>query len=105
LRWVAGIGAVALLVGIGFWWASGKKFPPISSEESLHLMRALYTACSSQNDQRLAVVERKVVEAADAGQMSAEERAAFEEIVSYARADDWERAAGESYRFARDQVR
>ena len=105
LRWVAGFGAVALVVGVGIWWAGGKKFPPVSSEESLHLMRALYTACSSQNDQRLAVVERKVVEAADAGQMSAEERAAFEEIVGYARAEDWERAAGESYRFARDQVR
>lgn len=103
--WLAGIGVCALLIAFLAWWATGKKYPPVSSEESLHLVRALYTACSSQNDERLAVVERKVVEAADAGQMLADERAAFEEIVTYARAADWERAAGESYRFARDQVR
>jgi len=93
------------LVAFIAWWATGKKYPLVSSEESLYLMRALYTACSSQNDQRLAVVEKKVAEAADGGQMSADERAAFEEIVAYARAEDWERAAGESYRIARDQVR
>lgn len=46
-----------------------------------------------------------VLEAADAGQLSAEERAAFEEIVAYARAEDWERATAESYRFAQDQLR
>lgn len=102
--WWGGIG-VLLMAAILGWWRSGEEYPAVSSPESLHLMRALYTACSSRNDARLATVEENVGGAMARGLLDEAEYQAFEKIIALARSGDWPSATSESYRFAQDQVR
>jgi hypothetical protein len=103
--WWAGFAGVLIVVALVVWLRSGREFPEVSHPEGLHLMRALYTACSSQSEERLSVVERKVTEAAEQGVLTEPELAAFREIIARGQSADWEHAAAKSYQFARDQVR
>lgn len=105
---IIGIGtvvAVLLIVALLLWWRSSPAYPEVSSPESLQLMRALYTACSSQNSTRLSEVERKVSEAEKGHLLVDAERNAFTSIIALARQGDWQSAAARSYRFAKDQIR
>ena len=101
----AGISLLLVAVAIVVWWRSGREYPEVSSAKSLYLMRALYTACSSKNADRLSAVERGVESAKEEGSMSEAEYLAFVSIFARARDGAWNSAATESYRFARDQVR
>ena len=103
--WWMGFAGVVIFAALVVWLRSGREFPEVSHPEGLHLMRALYTACSSQNAERLSLVERKVTEAADEGVLTEVESVAFREIIARAQSADWADAAAKSYQFARDQVR
>ena len=103
--WWATIAGLLIVAALVVWLRSGREYPEVSHPEGLHLMRALYTACSSQSAERLTVVERKVTVAADEGVLTEAELAAFREIIARAQSDDWKDAAAKSYQFARDQVR
>jgi hypothetical protein len=103
--WTIG-GAILLLAVLAYaWWSMRPNYPEVSSPENLTLMRALYTACSSQNTERLSKVERAVAEEHGSGRMTLQERESFASIIALARAGKWTSAADESYRFAEDQVR
>lgn len=81
------------------------RHPEVTSAENLTLLRALYTACSSQNLERLDKVEKEINRTRSAGLLTDEELASFEAIIAEARGGEWDEAARESYRFAEAQVR
>lgn len=103
--WTIGAAILLLVVLAYAWWSLRPNYPEVSSPENLTLMRALYTACSSQNAERLSKVERAVDKEHESGRMTPQEHESFASIIALARAGDWTSAADESYRFAEDQVR
>jgi hypothetical protein len=106
LGWmIASAIAVLSIVAGCVWWANRPSYPEVSSSQSLMLMRALYTACSSQNLERLERVDRAVTEASESGEMTPPERDSFVVIITQARDGRWDEAARESYQFAESQVR
>jgi hypothetical protein len=103
-RSLALLGVLGVLLA-AVWWPGCKRYPEVSSREGLELMRALYTACSSRSEERLAKVERALEESERTGKVTPKEAKAFRSVIATARQGDWDSAASESFRFARDQVR
>ncbi len=101
------VAALVLVVGAvaAIWFANRKQYPEVTSPESLTLVRALYTACSSENPARLVKVEKLLDECCRDSKVSPDEEQAFRAIIAEAKADRWEEARAASYRFAQDQVR
>ena len=97
----AGVLAVPLLV---VWWPGCRQYPAVTSQESLYLMKLLYTACNTRDPVRLAKVERGVEKATRAGQLTPPEQAAFTKVLDMARAGDWPDAEKAAFKFAQDQV-
>ena len=93
--------AVPLLI---IWWPGCRQYPPVSSRESLSLLRLLYTACNTRNEKRLSDVEAGVRKLPHEGKMTAKEKAGFERIIAMARAGKWKEAEQAAFKFARDQV-
>ena len=104
ILWLMAAGCLAAVLLVAWWWTS-KSYPETTSSEGLKLIRALYTACSSRNEERLARVERELTELENRGALSEAERAAFGSIIEQAHTGDWKAAIDESYQFAEDQVR
>lgn len=104
VRRVAG-GACLVAIVVAAWWWMGESYPETTSAEGLKLIRALYTACSSRNEGRLARVEQAVSELEAKGKLSGAERDAFSSIIRHGQTGNWEKAIDYSYRLAQDQVR
>ena len=102
--WIMGASAVVVLLLLVWLWNS-KNYPEATSADGLHLIKALYTACSSQSEERLAKVEKEVLTIDRKGMLTQAEREAFESILYNARAGEWHKATAASYQFAQDQVR
>lgn len=103
--WILGVAILSLSI-LGFvGWFMKPHYPEVTSPDNLTLMRALYTACSSQNLERLDRVDRAVTKTYASGNMTQPERDSFAGIIAQARGGDWHAAAQASYRFAEDQVR
>ncbi|MCE9532003.1 MAG: hypothetical protein K8T89_12890 [Planctomycetes bacterium] len=98
---LAGLLAVPLVI---IWWPGCRQYPPVSSRESLSLMKLLYAACNTRDEKRLANVENGVENLTREGKMTPEERAGFERIIKMARAGKWEDAEKAAFKFAQDQV-
>jgi hypothetical protein len=99
-----GVAGVLFIPVAVFWWPGCRQYPPVSSPESLTLMRRLYTACNTRDPQRLAGVEQRLAELEQDGKVTPEEKAGFERIIGMARAGDWEDAEKAAFKFAQDQV-
>jgi len=98
---VAGLLAIPAAV---VWWPGCRQYPPVSSRESLRLMKLLYSACNTKDDKRLAEVEKGLEKLTRDGKMAPAEREAFDKIVATAKAGKWEKAEEAAFRFAQDQV-
>lgn len=98
---VAGVLLVPLLI---IWWPSCRQYPPVSSRESLSLMKLLYAACNTRDEKRLADVEKGVERLTREGRMTPEEKAGFDKIIGMAKAGKWEDAEKAAFKFAEDQV-
>jgi len=92
---------VALLV---VYWPGCRSYPPVSSPESLQLMRRLYSACNTRNSQWLAETETRLAGLVAGGKVTPGERQAFEKIIAQAKAGDWAAAEAAAFKFAQDQV-
>jgi len=86
------------------WWPGCRRYPPVSSKESLELMKLLYSACNTKDEKRLAEVENGVEQLTREGKMKPAEREGFDKIIRMARAGKWEQAEDAAYKFAQDQV-
>jgi hypothetical protein len=100
---IAALGALTLLLVV-VWWPGCRQYPAVTSQESLYLMKLLYTACNTKDMSRLKQVEAGVDKAQREGKMSASEHQAFRKIIDLANAGDWSRAERAALRFAQDQV-
>jgi hypothetical protein len=96
--------SVALTVGV-ILVTGCQKYSEVSSPEGLAIVRALYTACSSRNGERLTTVERRIHAALRDGDISRSDVEDFVAIIRQAEQGNWERAIRNSYRYAQDQVR
>lgn len=94
---------LVLLLGV-VWWPGCREYPPVTSPESLNLMKLLYAACNTRDPARLARVEEKLALLIRSNRVTESERTAFEQLVARARAGDWETAEKGAFRFAQDQV-
>ncbi|MGL4555132.1 MAG: hypothetical protein ACRC33_28535 [Gemmataceae bacterium] len=104
LRWMLIALACLAAAALAVWWPGCRTYPPVSSRESLSLMKLLYAACNTRDPGRLAAVEQGVAKAAQRGKMGEAERQAFGRILALARGGDWPGAERAALRFAEDQV-
>lgn len=93
--------AVAAVV---VWWPGCRQYPPVTSKESLGLMKLLYAACNTRDEARLGKVEQGVEKLTRDGKMTPGERAGFAHVIGKARAGDWAAAEDAAFKFAQDQV-
>lgn len=96
-------GAIAVVVAI-IWWPRGHRYPAVASEESLGLMRLLYSACNAKDAERLTLVEERLAKMEADGRLTAAEKKAFTSIISQAKSGKWDEAEKAAFRFAQDQV-
>lgn len=94
------LASLLLVVSVGC-----REHPRVTSHASLDLIKQVYTACNTQNPERLAKCKEAVATLLDNGELSAAERESFERIIALADSGDWQAAAAKSLQFARDQVR
>lgn len=104
LRWLTGTALVLALPVAFLWWPGCRQYPAVTSQESLRLMKLLYTATNTRDPVRLGRVETGVQKAAQDGKLTPAEGAAFQKVIAMARAGNWEGAERASFRFAQDQV-
>lgn len=86
------------------WWPSCRRYPAVSSEQSLYLMKLLYTACNTRDSARLATVKQGVEKLCREGKMTPAEKECFDEIIGMAKAGRWQDAEQAAFKFAQDQV-
>jgi hypothetical protein len=92
------------LIAVYLWMPRWPQYPVITHPEADLLVRQLYTACSSRDDQRLAAAGQRFQALVEGAAISPAERQAFERIFDMAKAGNWDIAAKASLRFAEDQV-
>lgn len=102
-------GLVGLLILLAIpvaviWWPGCRQYPPVSSRESLTLMKLLYSACNTRSSQRLEEVERRLAILEDQSKLTPEEKEGFDRIITMAKAGNWEDAEAAAFKFAQDQV-
>jgi hypothetical protein len=86
------------------WWPGCRQYPAVSSEESLFLMKLLYTACNTKDPARLAKVEQGVEKLSREGKMTPAEKEGFNKIIGMAKEGRWQDAEKAAFKFAQDQV-
>lgn len=80
-------------------------YPEVRDGESVELIAALRTACSSQRTDRLERCVQAIEERHAAGEMPDAEYEAFQAIIAEAQAGRWKEAEMETHRFQEAQVR
>lgn len=86
-------------------WGCGPGYPRVSSRESLELLLALRTACSTQNQERLRKVEEALEQAQKESKVSEAEADALRRIIALARQGDWHKAERACRAFQKAQLR
>ena len=103
--WPRRSAALIPVLAVGLMLTGCTRYPTVSSPESLHLVAALRTACSSQRADRLTKVERAVDNAAQRGRLTEPEQTSFRQIIGQARQGDWQGAERACLAFQQAQVR
>jgi len=104
MRWLLGALLLLALPLLVVWWPGCRQYPPVSSKESLELMKLLYSACNTKDEKRIAKVEEGIEKLTREGKMAPAERESFDKIIGLARAGNWEKAEEAAFKFAQDQV-
>jgi hypothetical protein len=102
--WLVPVAGLLVVLLVAVWWPGCRKYPAVTSKESLSLMKLLYAACNTREEGRLKMAEEKLAKLTQEGKLSEAERESFAEIVGMARSGSWERAERAAFRFAQDQV-
>jgi hypothetical protein len=104
LWWLTGAAGLLAVPVLIIWWPGCREYPAVSSQESLYLMKLLYTACNTRDPARLAEVEKGVAKATQEGKLTPAEQEAFGRIIGTAKKGDWADAERAAFKFAQDQV-
>lgn len=92
--------AVALLLMVGC-----NRYPTITSRDTSDLLKKCYTACNTENKNRLAEVKAEIEKCEKENSLTAAELRAFKSIIDKGEAGEWKTAATESLQFAKAQLR
>lgn len=103
-RWLVGVLALLTVALLAVWWPGCRQYPPVSSKESLALMKLLYAACNTRDEKRLTEVERRLADLERTGKVGPEEKGGYDRIIGLARGGDWAGAEDAAFKFAQDQV-
>jgi len=79
--------------------------PTVTSVESQELILRFYTACNTQNPERLKVAKQVFQTLVEEGRISAPEQARFNQLIELADQGRWDQAADKAYAFSQGQVR
>jgi len=96
LTWITGC---LLILGI----LGCERYPTIQSKDTVRIVKQLYTACNTQNSERLAKVRAEFDRVTAAGTWSGAERDKVESILKQAEAGDWANAAQRALEFLKAQ--
>lgn len=97
---VIALGCLILLITGGC-----RSYPEVTSAESQEFIKQVYTACNTQNSERLTRCSERLRELTTEKKVSPSEAAAFERIIKLAEAGDWPAAQQHALEFAQRQVR
>lgn len=95
----------AILLCVAGWLTGCSSYPEVRDGESIELIAALRTACSSQRRDRLDRCVQAVEERRTAGELPDAEYEAFQAIIAQAQAGQWKEAEMQTYQFQEAQVR
>ena len=98
-KWFLGV-AIALQLVVGC-----NRYPTITSRDTSDLLKKCYTACNTENKNRLAEVKADVERCEKENSLTAAELTAFKSIIEKGEAGEWKTAATESLQFAKAQLR
>lgn len=104
LAWLLSLALLLMMTSIVVWWPGCRRYPPVSSDESLAAMKLLYSACNMKSITSVQEVERRLDKLQSAGRISPDELSSFQSIIALAKSGQWQKAEDEAFRFARDQV-
>ena len=104
LPWLMGLALVLFLFATSLWWPGCRRYPAVTSRDSLRLLQILNTACNTRNPARLEEFQRRMKDLDNQGKLSTGELRSYERILSLARSGKWEDAESAALRMARDQV-
>lgn len=96
---------VVLLAGLLLTAGGCSSYPEVSSAESQQFIKQVYTACNTQNAERLRKCDERLMELVEAKLVTDREQAAFQRILDSAKSGDWETAQAKALDFAQRQVR
>lgn len=82
-----------------------RSYPEVTSAESQEFIKQVYTACNTQNVERLTRCSERLRELTTDQKVSPSEAVAFERIIKLAQAGDWPAAQQHALEFAQRQVR
>lgn len=98
---------MAACIGVGLCWVSlgCRDYPKMDDGHGVHLIAALRTACSSENEDRLTRAAEAIEESHRSGQLSDDQRQALRSIIEKAEAGNWDEAERMCADFQKAQVR
>lgn len=82
-----------------------REYPKMSDGHGVHLIAALRTACSSENDDRLTRAAEAIDDSHQSGQLSDDQHAALRAIIEKAQSGSWDEAERMCADFQKAQVR
>jgi hypothetical protein len=99
---VAAAGAVLLLLGISFTWL--RQAPQIGEDKEAYLLvEGLFTALSSQSEERLAKSEERMHALRDQGKLPGPVADYLDGLITDARAGKWKAATKQMFAFMKAQ--
>ncbi len=82
-----------------------QSYPQVTSAESQEFIKQVYTACNTQNPERVATCVVRLKELTTNNLVSDTEAATFRQILELAESGDWSAAQQQALAFAQRQVR
>ena len=82
-----------------------RSYPEVTSAESQHFIKQVYTACNTKSIDRVSKCVERLNELTSQNLISKSEAAAFNRILELAKANDWQSAQDQALEFAQRQVR
>jgi hypothetical protein len=104
LRWLLAIAGLLAVLVLGMRWPGCREYPAVTSREAMTQMKLLYSACNTQDPERLTRVEQTLAKLRHDGKLSLPEQDAFARIIDKAKQGRWAEAEAAALRFAQDQI-
>jgi hypothetical protein len=81
-----------------------RTYAPVSSPESMQLIKRLYVACSARDTEKLSKLVQDIEDLAQQGKVTSADQQVFDSIIKMAKQGDWAGAEKAALKLADDQV-